>query len=77
MSNPRLKNTLAPTLKATTDSLSRYMSSTEEASEGMLKLKLILFWEFFILAAKTLLHLLGGRIMPLDFCAYHFLRGKF
>ena len=41
--NPCLKNNLAPTLEAIPDSLFGHTSSTEEASEGMLKSDLILF----------------------------------
>ena len=75
--NPSLENILAPTLEATIDSLFGHTSSTEEASEGMLKSKLVLFQKFLYIHMRTLLHLFGGCRVPLDFCTYHFLRGIF
>ena len=35
------------------------------------------FGSFLYLQIKTLLHLIGEGIMPLEFHTYHFLRGKF
>ena len=52
--NPSLENNLAPTLEATTDSLFGYTSFIEEASEGMLKLELILFRKLFVPADKDI-----------------------
>ena len=75
--NPSLENNLASTLEATTDSLFGHTSSTEEASDGMLKSEVILFCKFLYLQIKTLFHLFGGGIMSLDFRTDHFLRGIF
>ena len=75
--NPSLENNLAPTLETTTDSLFGHTKFTEEASEGMLNRSSFCFGSFLYLQIKTLLHLLGGGIMPLDFHMYHFLRGRF
>ena len=50
MLNPSLENNLAPTMEATTDSLFGHTSSTEEASDGMLKLEFILFHKLFVYA---------------------------
>ena len=52
--NTSLKNNLASTLEATTDYLFGHTSSTEEASEGMLKSDLILFRKFFVPADKDI-----------------------
>ena len=52
--HPNLENNLAPTMEATTNSLFGYTSSTEEASEGMLKSELILLWKFFAHADKDI-----------------------
>ena len=76
--NPSLENTLAPTLEATTDSLFGHTSSTEEASEGMLKSELILFRKLFVHVDKNIAPLVWWRDKKsLDFRMYHFLRGRF
>ena len=58
--NPSFENNLAPTLETKTDSLFGHTSSIEEASEGMLKLELILFWKLFVPTNKD--------IAPLAWC---------
>ena len=57
----RLENNLTPTLEATIDSLFGHTSTTEEASEGMLKLELILFRKFFVLVDKNIAPLAWWR----------------
>ena len=59
--NPSLENNLVPTLEATTDSLFGHTSSTEEASEGMLKSELILFRKLFVPAEKDIAPLAWWR----------------